>query len=236
MSNFTTTAQKTVAKISREWQEKQKLIREAEGTVVRNAKLEIDNTQLNRNVDALRGELSVKQKQICVINMAASASDVIAKKEKKKKKKKKQEEEEEKKKKKKGEEARGGDEDENDNSDNDNDSTPSNVDPNENENEKVAGLTPLIFEAMKQFPKTRHLQRESLVVLTHLIQDLEQVEHITAASFPSIGLIMRSMRLHRTDSILQTSGARLLWKVCSLREDCKMTVKEMGGVAMVVDR
>jgi len=204
MSNFTVTAQKTVAKISKEWQDKQKLIREAEGTVVRNAKLEIDNTQLSRTNDTLRHDLGVKQKQLYVVNSAEKAAEYIKKRKKDKP----------------GEDAEDGDGDEED---------------QEEGEERCAGLSPLIFEAMKQFPDINILQRESMTVLSHLIKDLSDVEYITSASFPSVDLILRGMRKHRSDGPLQTSGARLLWKIASLKQACRARIKEAGGVAMLID-
>ena len=59
LGKFAHSAQHTVTKISAEWKAKLVLLREAETAVVRNAQLEIDNSQLNRSIIALKEEVRV---------------------------------------------------------------------------------------------------------------------------------------------------------------------------------
>lgn len=67
LEKFAKEAGHTVTKISAEWKTKLKLIREAEGAVVRNAQLEIENSQLNRDKLALQEELrKVSSLSICL--------------------------------------------------------------------------------------------------------------------------------------------------------------------------
>jgi len=64
LSLVTRDAQSTVSKISAEWKEKQSLIHDAETAVVRNAQLEIENSQLVRTMADLKSELKKREKQV----------------------------------------------------------------------------------------------------------------------------------------------------------------------------
>ena len=72
LSRFASEAHSTLATIKGEWRDKQKLLRDAEGAVVRNAQLEIENSQLNRTVATLKSLLRRRERQLVVVKKASA--------------------------------------------------------------------------------------------------------------------------------------------------------------------
>ena len=93
-------------------------------------------------------------------------------------------------------------------------------------------ISPLILEAMKQFPHLPALQQEAVVVISTLTKSYSDCSVV--GKFFGLELIMKAMRTFMDDIKLQTAGAAVLWRMCSLIEDFFEKVEKGGGVAMVL--
>jgi len=182
LSIVTREAQSTVGKISREWKEKQSLIRDAETAVVRNAQLEIENSQLNRTVAELKGLVKKREKQLFVVSKARSVPV--------------REDygkpgsgngggggggggEE-------GEEGEGGGEDQ----------------EKTEKTDYTLAMVPMLLEAMRQFPHVLLVQQQSVSMLSSQLKTLDDC--LALDRFYCLDLVIVAMQKHRDAPLLQT--------------------------------
>ena len=198
LGKFAHSAQHTVTKISAEWKAKLVLLREAETAVVRNAQLEIDNSQLNHSIIALKEELRKRERQLFVVSKSrlGESSEVVDRYE---------------------------------------------FGSNQEGEMDIVGertpdisvaMSPLILEAMKQFPMSDVVQREGVVILATLNSTLDDCTLL--ATFHGFKIVTSGLRRFLRDMPMQAAGAKLLWKMASLSSNFFKEADAAGIVAMAL--
>ena len=198
LGKFAHSAQHTVTKISAEWKAKLVLLREAETAVVRNAQLEIDNSQLNRSIIALKEELRKRERQLFVVSKSrlGESSNVVEKYE---------------------------------------------FGSNQDGETEIIGertpdvsvaMSPLILEAMKQFPLAEVVQREGVVILATLTRSFDDCTLLS--NFHGFKVVANGLRRFLHDVPMQAAGAKLLWRLTSLSSEFFDQADATGVVAMAL--